>query len=87
MNDKNQLQRSLYDNVISCIPRVEIVERYSKKMNRYYPFMIIHFNGNRHTKNVFLEDLELMLFENKMGNKKVDTDNINVNFLDDERGI
>lgn len=79
-----QPSKTICDNALSIISRVEITERFSKKSNKSYNTLIIHFKKHKYQKIIFLDDLEVLLFE-KLLSETVDSDE----FLnkDEERSL
>lgn len=79
-----QPSKTICDNALSIISRVEIAERFSKKSNKSYNTLTIHFKKHKYQKTIFLDDLEVLLFE-KLLSETVDSDE----FLnkDEERSL
>lgn len=77
-------EKSICDNIIALFSRVSVVERYSKKNQRYYTFFDLHFKDHKYVKSVFVEDLEQILVDKLLADlgSGVDTKD----FLNDERG-
>ena len=78
-------EKSICDNAISLFSRISITEKYSKKNQRYYTFLNLHFKDHKYVKSVFVEDLEQILIDKLLADSRSGVDSKD-DFLNDERG-